>query len=253
MTLNVPSVATLVATAIAASSANSRALEAGPMEPSAPISTVSPGSITASAARAGRGEAMPYFVTTGRVWLGGARLPDEPVAPAPGSYRLPGHGEVSSSSFTGWLPCRPPDGHARLVHGERLAAYWAEALGGSARYSEAYGSETSVVRLHSGKGPHEEMDRRAIACFDQALVDTGMATDDRLGRVLHDYFAWATTTTMARYHDSAEDVPDGLVVPHWSWDGLDVDTIPTRADFPSEFNALHILRDRCRSGLSESR
>src|SRR6187397_1456589 len=95
-------------------------------------------------------------------------------------------------------------------HTERLAAYWGEALGGPARYSEAYGDETAVVRIHSGNGPHEEMDRRAIACFDQALVDAGLAGDDRLRQVLHDYFAWATTTTMARYHDSAADVPDGL-------------------------------------------
>jgi hemoglobin len=105
-------------------------------------------------------------------------------------------------------------------HTERLAAYWAEALGGPRTYSESYGDETSVVRIHSGNGPHEEMDRRAIACFDQALVDTGLAGDDRLRQVLHDYFAWATTTTMARYHRSADDVPDDLSLPHWSWDGL---------------------------------
>jgi hemoglobin len=108
----------------------------------------------------------------------------------------------------------------RPDHSERLAAYWAEALGGPPLYSDAYGDETSVVRIHSGNGAHEEMDRRAIACFDQALADTGLAADERLGHVLHDYFAWATTTTMARYHRSADDVPDGLVIPRWSWDGL---------------------------------
>ena len=105
-------------------------------------------------------------------------------------------------------------------HSERLAAYWAEALGGPAAYSAQYGDETSVVRTHSGNGVHEEMDRRAISCFDQALADCGLASDERLGRVLHDYFAWATTTTMARYHGSAADVPDGLTVPQWSWHGL---------------------------------
>jgi hemoglobin len=104
-------------------------------------------------------------------------------------------------------------------HTERLAAYWGEALGGPPAYSEFFGTETSVVRMHSGNGPHEEMDRRAIACFDQALDDVGR-TVEPLRRVLHDYFAWATTTTMARYHDSADDVPDGLSIPRWSWDGL---------------------------------
>lgn len=105
-------------------------------------------------------------------------------------------------------------------HTERLAAYWAEALGGPAAYSGRYGNETDVVRMHSGHGPHEEMDRRAILCFDRALEDAGFAHDERLRRVLHDYFAWATTTTMARYHRSAEDVPDDMQIPKWSWHGL---------------------------------
>jgi hemoglobin len=105
-------------------------------------------------------------------------------------------------------------------HTERLAAYWAEALGGPSVYSKEYGDETSVVRIHSGNGPHEEMDSRAIACFDQALVDVGLTSDGRLRAVLHEYFAWATTTTMARYHRSSDDVPEGLLIPQWSWDGL---------------------------------
>ena len=103
-------------------------------------------------------------------------------------------------------------------HVERLAAYWAEALGGPAAYSGAYGDETSVVKTHSGNGVHDDMDRRAIACFDQALADVGL--DGAVRRVLYDYFAWATTTTMARYHESADDVPSGLSIPRWSWDGL---------------------------------
>ena len=103
-------------------------------------------------------------------------------------------------------------------HTERLAAYWAEALGGPAAYSETYGDETSVVRMHSGNGPHEEMDRRAIACFDQALTDAGIV-DPRLHQTLYDYFAWATNTSMSRYHGSKDDVPDNLTLPRWSWDG----------------------------------
>jgi hemoglobin len=105
-------------------------------------------------------------------------------------------------------------------HTERLAAYWAEALGGPPVYTDRYGDETAVVRMHSGNGPHEDMDRRAIHCFDDAMSDVGLGPDDPLRPVLHEYFAWATTTTMARYHDSADDVPAGLSIPKWSWDGL---------------------------------
>jgi hemoglobin len=105
-------------------------------------------------------------------------------------------------------------------HTERLAAYWAEALGGPTAYSEHYGDETYVVRLHSGNGLHEEMDRRAIACFDGALTDIGLLESDPVRAVLHDYFAWATTTSVSRYQRSADDVPDGLRIPRWSWDGV---------------------------------
>ena len=104
-------------------------------------------------------------------------------------------------------------------HTERLAAYWAEAWGGPPNYSGKLGSESSVVRMHRGNGPHEEMDRRAIACFDQALDDV-QVTDVDLRRVLHDYFAWATNTSMAAYPRGKGEVPNDLRIPRWSWNGL---------------------------------
>jgi hemoglobin len=106
-------------------------------------------------------------------------------------------------------------------HSERLAAYWAEALGGPTAFSDTFGDETSVVRMHSGNGgPHHEMDDRAIDCFDQALQDVGLGAGEPLRQVLHDYFAWATKSSVSRYEESADDVPEGLSIPRWSWDGL---------------------------------
>ncbi len=107
----------------------------------------------------------------------------------------------------------------RADHTERLAAYWAEALGGPTTFSDTYGDEAAVVRIHSGNGPHEEMNDRAIECFDRALEDAGLDGDERLRTALHDYFAWATTVSMYSYHDSADDVPPGLPIPHWTWAG----------------------------------
>ena len=57
-------------------------------------------------------------------------------------------------------------------------------------------------------------------CMKPRAADVGLDAAGPLGQVLHDYFAWATTTTMSRYHDSADDVPEGLTIPRWSWDGL---------------------------------
>ncbi len=62
----------------------------------------------------------------------------------------------------------------REDHTERLAAYWAEVLGGPAAYSAAMGTESDVVRMHTGNGPHDDMDRRAVAAFAAALADAGV-------------------------------------------------------------------------------
>jgi hemoglobin len=75
------------------------------------------------------------------------------------------------------------------------------AWGGPSIYSELYGNESFVVRLHSGNDAHDEMDRRAIECFEQVGL-----TDPPLRGARREYFAWATNTTMG--------------APRWSWDGL---------------------------------
>jgi len=105
------------------------------------------------------------------------------------------------------------------MHVERLAAYWAEALGGPTVYSDSFGDEAAVFKMHNCSEERAEMDHRAIACFDQALTDVGLANDGDLRQVLHDYFAW---TTLTRYHQSGDDVPDGRGIPRWSWDGLQI-------------------------------
>ena len=108
----------------------------------------------------------------------------------------------------------------RPDHSERLAAYWAEALGGPAAYTAPTVTRPRWSGYTAGMARTRRWTSAAIACFDQALADVGLTGDDRLRQVLHDYFAWATTTTMARYHRSADDVPAGLALPRWSWDGL---------------------------------
>src|SRR3984885_9928808 len=101
-------------------------------------------------------------------------------------------------------------------HTERLAAYWAEALGGPPDYTESMGDESRVVRMHSGNGEHVEMDERAQTCFAQALDDARIPGDPRLRSTLKAYFRWATER-MSGYPKSADHVPDGLAMAQWSW------------------------------------
>jgi hemoglobin len=103
-------------------------------------------------------------------------------------------------------------------HSERLAAYWAQALGGPSDYTESMGDQSSVVRMHSGNGEHLEMDERAQTCFAQALDDAGLPEDPRLRATLKAYFRWATAA-MSAHPESADDVPAGLPLARWSWGG----------------------------------
>ncbi|MCL8026543.1 globin domain-containing protein [Nocardioides bruguierae] len=108
------------------------------------------------------------------------------------------------------------------AHEDRLAAYLGEVLGGPATFTggaRPLGTESQVVRDHSGNGEHPEMDDRAIACWQAALVDVGVPEDAVLHARPRDWFAWATRVQMAAYPRSAEDVPEGLARPTWTWDG----------------------------------
>jgi hemoglobin len=95
----------------------------------------------------------------------------------------------------------------------RLAAYWGEQLGGPPLYTAELGDESFVVRLHSGNGVHDEMDRRAVVCFEQALDDVEM----RDAALRAELVAWFTYETgqMSRYPRSPSDVPDDLVLAVW--------------------------------------
>ena len=101
-------------------------------------------------------------------------------------------------------------------HTERLAAYLGEALGGPRTYTEEMGDETHVRRIHAGNGVHDELDERCVELFVLALHDVGISDECR--PQLADYFRRAART-LALYPDSADQVPNGLHLPHWSWDG----------------------------------
>lgn len=114
----------------------------------------------------------------------------------------------------------PFEGGIHPEHTERLAAYWSEQLGGPAGYTASMGDYSHVVRLHSGNGPHEQMDGRAVAAFVLALDDAKISADQRLRFELIAWFTWATAMLNHRW-TTPDEVPPGLTMPSWDWDGTD--------------------------------
>ena len=105
-------------------------------------------------------------------------------------------------------------------HTERLAAYWAEQLGGPATYTASIAGQAEVVRAHSGNGPHPQMDGRAVATFVLALDDAGVPSHPDLRFALIAWFTWATALLNHGW-EHPDAVPDDLALPVWGWDGTD--------------------------------
>jgi len=104
-------------------------------------------------------------------------------------------------------------------HVTRLASYWAEVFGGPTTYSETYGGHPAMLTRHAECEAPEEMGDAFVACFVAAAADADLPDDAEFRGVLRGYMAWAVAEVMS-YSPRGSVVPENLVVPRWSWDGL---------------------------------
>ena len=104
-------------------------------------------------------------------------------------------------------------------HIARLAAYWGEVLGGPPTFSSSCNDQSALMQIHAGSGADDDLGERFAACFMQAVDDAGLPADPELRQALRSYMAWASAEVMASSPQGAS-VPEGLPMPHWTWDGL---------------------------------
>jgi hemoglobin len=114
-------------------------------------------------------------------------------------------------------PFSHPDGNPQ--HIERLAAYWAEVLGGPPAYSQSCGDQSGVLHMHAGNGDMTDLGERFVRCFDAALGDAGLPEDPEFRAAMHAYMCWAVDDVLV-YSPVGAVVAPGAAVPRWSWDGL---------------------------------
>ncbi|MCU1681503.1 MAG: oxygen-binding heme protein [Amycolatopsis sp.] len=113
-------------------------------------------------------------------------------------------------------PFSHPDQHPQ--HVERLAAYWAEVMGGPPRYSESCGDHSTMVVMHTGNGDMTDLGRRFVECFVGAADDAELPEDPEFRGALRAYMQWAVDDVLS--YAMPEDVPAARRVPSWSWGGL---------------------------------
>jgi hemoglobin len=105
-------------------------------------------------------------------------------------------------------------------HIERLAAYWAQVMGGPDDYSAQWGGDESfLVAMHAGNGDMSDLARRFVSCFMLAADDAGLPADPEFRAALRAYMEWAVRD-VALSHPHDTDIPADLQIPHWSWNGL---------------------------------
>jgi hemoglobin len=104
-------------------------------------------------------------------------------------------------------------------HVERLAAYWAEVMGGPPVYSQSCGDESGVLQMHAGNGDMGDLGERFLACFVRALDDAGLPDDPAFRAALAAYMRWAVDNVLS-YSAEAAVVAAGAAMPHWGWEGL---------------------------------
>lgn len=111
-------------------------------------------------------------------------------------------------------------------HVERLAAYWAEVMGGPPRYSMSGGNHSTVLHMHSGNADMGDLGRRFVEYFVLAADDARLPDDPEFRAALRAYMQWAVDEVLS-YSPQNAAVPKGLPLPRWSWDGLHSGSTPT--------------------------
>src|ERR1700709_1878332 len=115
-------------------------------------------------------------------------------------------------------PFSHPDQNPR--HVERLAAYWAEVMGGPAVFSQSCNDQSAVLRMHAGNGDMGDLGERFLRCFDLAADDAGLPADPVFRAALHDYMRWAVDDVLTSSPQGTV-VAAGAAMPRWGWDGLE--------------------------------
>jgi hemoglobin len=105
-------------------------------------------------------------------------------------------------------------------HVERLAAYWAEVMGGPPDYSRSCGDQSGLLRMHAHNGDMGDLGERFVTCFDAALSDAGLPADPEFRASMHAYMRWAVDDVLVVSPVDAV-VPGGVAMPRWGWDGLE--------------------------------
>ena len=107
-------------------------------------------------------------------------------------------------------------GGVREAHRAHVAAWWAEVLGGPARYTEELGGYETMLAHHRELGITPEQRSRFASLLSLAADDAGLPDDPEFRSAFVAYAEWGTRIAMHNSQPGA-DVVAHAPVPRWGW------------------------------------
>jgi hemoglobin len=101
-------------------------------------------------------------------------------------------------------------------HRAHVTAWWAEVLGGPARYSEELGGYENMLAHHRGLAISPEQRHRFVSLISVAADDADLPADPEFRSALLAYAEWGSRLAMQNSQPGAK-VFEHAPVPRWGW------------------------------------
>ncbi len=101
-------------------------------------------------------------------------------------------------------------------HREHVTAWWAEVMGGPARYTEELGGYEHMLAKHRGLAITPEQRLRFVTLLSQTADEAAIPSDPEARSALMAYAEWGSRLAMENSASDAAPV-EHAPVPRWGW------------------------------------
>jgi hemoglobin len=102
------------------------------------------------------------------------------------------------------------------AHREHVTDWWAEVMGGPARYTEQRGGYEHMLARHRDLGISAEQRLQFVTLLSRAADDAGLPADPEFRAAIMSYAEWGTRLALHNSQPGAEPVAHAPV-PRWGW------------------------------------
>jgi hemoglobin len=107
-------------------------------------------------------------------------------------------------------------GTVSTEHRDHVTDWWAEVMGGPARYTSRHGGYEHMLAKHVGLAISDEQRLRFVTLLSRAADVAALPADPELRAALMGYAEWGTRLAAGNSQPGAEPAPHAPV-PRWGW------------------------------------